>query len=169
MLTVTNTVQQLYLPCCRRRFLSHCRNARRRLWGAWGQPACHCLLECLLLYFDVTPFPIRVCTTCRAEDHLWCPSHLLSLRDIRSALHLPSVDYWAECECLVKQTEDLKFQRLVFFWAMLMWTVRSVLQQISSSIKDSLENEVIRYNFKSSFFDIFVSGSIQVCSHLILR
>lgn len=115
MLTVTNTVQQLYLPCCRGCFLSHRRNAGRRVWGAWGQPACHCLLECLLLYFDVAPFPICVCTTRRAEDHLWCPPHLLSLRDIRSALHLPSLDYWAECECSVKQTEDLKFQRLVFF------------------------------------------------------
>lgn len=40
-------------------------------------------------------------------------------------------------------------------------TVLSVLQQLSNSIKDSLEKEVIHYNYKTSFFDIFVSGSIR--------
>lgn len=45
----------------------------------------------------------------------------------------------------------------------LIWAICSVLLQISSSIKDSLEHEVVHYDFKSSFFDIFVS--IQVCLH----
>lgn len=42
----------------------------------------------------------------------------------------------------------------------------SVFLQISSSIKDSLEREVVHYDFKSSFFDIFVSSCIMlVCNH----
>lgn len=40
-------------------------------------------------------------------------------------------------------------------------TLLSVLQQLSDSIQDSLEKEVIHYNYKTSFFDIFVSGSIR--------
>lgn len=89
---------QLCLCCCRGSFLSHCRNAGWRVWGARGQPPCHRLPECFLLYIIVPAFPIPVCTTCRAQGHLWRPPHILSLCDLRPPLHLPPVDYWTECE-----------------------------------------------------------------------
>lgn len=52
------------------------------------------------------------------------------------------------------------------------WLIRyphqlcSVPSQISNTIWENLENEVIRYNFKSSFFDIFVSGAARLCTCL---
>lgn len=91
---------ELCLPCCRRSFLSHRRNAGWRLRGAGGQPPCHRLPERFLLYVDVPPFPVPVGTARRAQGHLWRPPHLLPLCDLWPALHLPSVDHWAECECL---------------------------------------------------------------------
>lgn len=75
---------------------SHRRNAERRLRGARGQPACRLHLEFLLLHLSVPPFPLPVCTTCSAQDHLWRATHLLSLCDLWPALHLTSVDHRAE-------------------------------------------------------------------------
>lgn len=72
------------------------RNAERRLRGARGQPACRLHLELLLLHLHVPPFPLPVCTTCSAQDHLWRASHLLSVCDLWPALHLPSVDHRVE-------------------------------------------------------------------------
>lgn len=79
-------------------FLYHCRNAGRRVRRARWQPPCHRLLERFLLDDPVHPVPVPVCTARRAQGHLWCPAHLLSLCDVRPALHLPPVDHWAECE-----------------------------------------------------------------------
>uniref|UniRef100_A0A669F852 StAR-related lipid transfer protein 3 n=1 Tax=Oreochromis niloticus TaxID=8128 RepID=A0A669F852_ORENI len=45
----------------------------------------------------------------------------------------------------------------------LLWIIEL---NILNSLWESLENEVVHYNFKSSFFDIAVSGSIQICVYL---
>lgn len=155
---VTSMAVWLCLPlsCCRGSFLSHLRNAGRRVWRARGQLACHRFLECFLLCFDVPPFPVHVCPARRAQGHLRCPPHLLPLRDVRPALHLPSVDYRDECEC----SRGLNRPKLLRGSC---WRGLCVLLQFSSSIKDSLENEVIHYSYKSSFFDIFVSSPVRVC------
>ncbi len=167
---ITNIVRQLYLPFCRGSFLSYRRNAGWRVWGARRQPPCHRLLERLLLYVAVPPFPIPVCSTRRAQSHFWRPPHLLPLRDVRSALHLPSVDHWAECECSVgfNRLKTWSFRDNFFCLAFtLMWTVCSVLLQISSSVWKSLEIEVVHYNYRSSFFDIFVSGT-SLCTFQLI-
>lgn len=143
----------VFLPICWVRFPSHRSDAERRLRGDRGQLACHCHLEFFPLCVVLPPFPIPVFTTRGAQDRIRRPPHLLPLCDFRSALRLTSVDYWAECEfhsfwcccCCFSQS-----------WLRLM-TVRCVLSQISNSIKESLEHEVVHYDYKSSFFDIFVS------------
>lgn len=59
-----------YLPCCRGSILCQRRNAGWRLWGAGGQPPCHRLPECLLLYVAVPPVPVPVGNARRAQGHL---------------------------------------------------------------------------------------------------
>lgn len=86
------------LPIYWMRFPSHRSDAERRLRGDRGQPACHCHLEFFPLCVVLPPFPIPVFTTRGAQDRIRRPPHLLPLCDFRSALHLTSVDYWAERE-----------------------------------------------------------------------
>lgn len=44
-----------------------------------------------------------------------------------------------------------------------------LLLQIKTSIKESLEEEVVNYNFKSSFFDIFVSNNGPLPFYLLVE
>ena len=151
----------LSVSCCRRSFLSHRRNAGWRVRGARGQSPRHRLPERLLLYINVHPVPLPVRTTCWAQGHLWRPPHLLSLCDIRPALHIASLDYWVERKPRLRFPPRLRLG-LTLIWILL----PSIPPQIDKNIWISLGDEVVHYNFRSSFFDIFVSVSMHVCVHI---